>query len=138
MFWTDERYLELWRMRAEGVSYTACGRHFGVTKNAIAGACHRIKLMELQTPDRFATAARPAPKKVSGSRSAVDDRVTPLLRLQPHDCRWPVGDPRDRTFRFCCAPRADVMRPYCEEHMAAAYVPVQPKKKSRPHALRRA
>lgn len=43
-----------------------------------------------------------------------------LLDLQPHSCRWPIGDPRDEDFKFCGA-RKEFGRSYCCEHAARAY-----------------
>ena len=39
----------------------------------------------------------------------------------PKRCAWPIGEPRDREFRFCCEPSASG-RPYCEAHAARAYL----------------
>lgn len=35
-------------------------------------------------------------------------------------CRFPIGDPRDRDFKFCGNPR-DGDRPYCSAHCAVCY-----------------
>lgn len=40
--------------------------------------------------------------------------------LRAVDCRWPVGDPRQPGFRFCCSPRNEG-RPYCAAHEGVAY-----------------
>jgi hypothetical protein len=39
------------------------------------------------------------------------DNVT-FLQLEPHHCRYPIGDPKTKEFRFCGAPRFDG-KPYC-------------------------
>lgn len=49
-------------------------------------------------------------------------RMIGLLELAPHDCRFPIGDPREAGFGFCAAP-ASVGRSYCEHHHALAYQP---------------
>lgn len=42
-----------------------------------------------------------------------------IANLRPSHCRWPLGDPRHETFRYCgCASEAG--RPYCPEHVAIA------------------
>lgn len=53
--------------------------------------------------------------------SDTDDRIT-VCNLEPHHCRWPIGDPvlEPDTFRFCGAQRAGDMTSYCEEHRRAA------------------
>jgi hypothetical protein len=35
-----------------------------------------------------------------------------FFELEPHHCRYPIGDPKTKEFRFCGAPRLDG-RPYC-------------------------
>jgi GcrA cell cycle regulator len=42
-----------------------------------------------------------------------------LLDLTLETCRWPVGDPRDFSFRFCGA-LSPVDKPYCGHHTLAA------------------
>lgn len=37
-------------------------------------------------------------------------------------CKWPVGDPLSKDFRFCCAPQQSGF-PYCGFHARMAYVP---------------
>jgi hypothetical protein len=40
--------------------------------------------------------------------------------LPANGCRWPIGDPHVAGFRFCCKPRASVMKPYCARHCRVA------------------
>ena len=42
-----------------------------------------------------------------------------LVALQPHDCRWGIGDPQDKEFRFCGA-RKEPGKAYCSYHQAAS------------------
>jgi GcrA cell cycle regulator len=44
--------------------------------------------------------------------------------LLPGDCRWPLGDPRDRDFHFCGKQRVDG-HPYCEFHMHRGFQPAR-------------
>jgi GcrA cell cycle regulator len=46
--------------------------------------------------------------------------------LQPHHCRWPIGDPHDEDFRFCGCKKAFGV-PYCDRHAAIAYNSWRPK-----------
>lgn len=43
----------------------------------------------------------------------------PIMRLTPHTCRWPYGDPGSDDFAYCCAPKPPE-GPYCEAHSALA------------------
>ena len=57
------------------------------------------------------------PNKKERVRLKVIDSPTAvtLLELQPHSCRWPIGDPKRSDFRFCGACKI-ASSPYCEEH----------------------
>lgn len=43
-----------------------------------------------------------------------------IMALRAHHCRWPFGDPRHTSFRFCGA-KAEPNRPYCAAHNRLAY-----------------
>jgi GcrA cell cycle regulator len=53
-----------------------------------------------------------------------------LIELRLSSCRFPIGDPRDESFRFCGAPREtmDEHRMYCPAHAAVCYRPQPPRK----------
>lgn len=44
----------------------------------------------------------------------------PLVDLEPNQCRWPIGDPKDGNFGFCGC-KAEPGSVYCAEHAAMAY-----------------
>jgi hypothetical protein len=45
-----------------------------------------------------------------------------FLGLEPHHCRYPIGDPKTKEFRFCGAPRLDD-KPYCARCLEIASIP---------------
>jgi GcrA cell cycle regulator len=47
-----------------------------------------------------------------------------IAKLYLHHCRWPFGDPRSPSFRYCGKPREGESS-YCAAHNAIAYVPVR-------------
>ena len=51
----------------------------------------------------------------------VEETNIPLVKLDNHTCRWPLGDPRDDDFCFC-GKKVKTGQTYCEEHAAIAYV----------------
>ena len=53
--------------------------------------------------------------------SPIEETNIPLIKLDNHTCRWPLGDPRDDDFCFC-GKRVKTGQTYCEEHAAIAYV----------------
>ena len=64
MTWTEERVTELSRLWASGYSASAIGRMLGVTKNAVVGKAHRMRLEARPSPirrDQRAPARRRVP-----------------------------------------------------------------------------
>jgi GcrA cell cycle regulator len=49
-----------------------------------------------------------------------------LLDLEPHDCRWPIGEPRSPDFHFCGEQQA-AGRSYCAHHWGMAFQPARPR-----------
>jgi GcrA cell cycle regulator len=78
-----------------------------------------------------------APKPAPASPVAVaPPRPAPVPRLQPAtyrpyarvvSCSWPIGEPGTRSFRFCDA-QSVPGKPYCEAHVAVAYVRIKDKR----------
>ncbi len=62
--------------------------------------------------------ALPMPK---GDDPADYDKLYTLVELETHQCKWPVGEPRDPSFGFCGAKRVPGL-PYCQGHAARAFV----------------
>lgn len=109
-----------------------------VSRSAVIGKLHRSGIA-LGAPRRPAaepkSAMRPtikfrkpravkAPPPLAPSAAAVEPtlKATPVTfaELEPHHCRWPLGDVGNPDFRFCGARRA-LGRPYCDEHHAKAW-----------------
>jgi GcrA cell cycle regulator len=86
-----------------------------------------------QTNGGTAKGEPPAPPVEPPPAPALADpgstTVAALLALCEASCRWPIGDPRDRNFRFCSA--AATVGPYCARHHTAACL-AQPLPKARP------
>lgn len=60
-------------------------------------------------------------EKQPAAKPAVETSRIPLVKLDNHTCRWPLGDPRDEDFCFC-GKKIKTGQTYCEEHAAVAYV----------------
>lgn len=149
MIWTDEAVEELKRMWDRGMTTGQIAKALNVTKNSIIGKVHRLCLTARPSPIKKAdaepkekkSAKKETPskeiKKTAGTRqSEVETKETepqpnpkvtadttniPLVKLDNHTCRWPMGDPRDDDFCFC-GKRIRTGQTYCEEHAAIAYV----------------
>ncbi|WP_038035554.1 GcrA family cell cycle regulator [Thermopetrobacter sp. TC1] len=47
-------------------------------------------------------------------------RISDIMELNRHTCRWPFGDPGEEDFTYCGA-RVSEGLPYCEHHASIAY-----------------
>ena len=106
--WTPERIEHLKLLWDEGVTTAEIGRRIGVSKNAVVGKVHRIGLVPRVITEK------PAPRR------NVFDFTGPV-------CMWPIGHPTDHDFHFCGG-RPINGKPYCEHHVAKAYL--RPKEKA--------
>jgi len=150
MIWTDEAVEELRRMWDRGMTTGQIAKALNVTKNSIIGKVHRLcltarpspikkvseKVSEKKEKKTIASSKTSKPAKVKviqekpskdchesakESTPFVEETNIPLVKLDNHTCRWPLGDPRDDDFCFC-GKRVKTGQTYCEEHAAVAYV----------------
>jgi GcrA cell cycle regulator len=156
MDWTDDRISELTKLWNEGLSTAEIGKLLGISKNAVVGKAHRLRLASRPSPIRrmairpatprvpratrnLAMSALPQTAAMTPARQATPvaapaaqpsparARVeAPPLQLSNQRCMWPVGHPGDGDFHFC-GERALVGKPYCAAHCAVAYVKAKPK-----------
>jgi len=145
MTWTPERDALLLAQIAAGLSAKAAAVVISaaigetVSRNAAIGRAHRLKLsFRGNVPaapggrthkKRALASTRPVnllailqnvkAKRVNVSTGAPLADVEPveLVDLEPHQCRWPLGD---GPFLFCGAPK-DGERVYCAHHAAKAF-----------------
>lgn len=146
MSWTDERVSLLKKLWGEGHTAAEIARQLGgVTRNAVIGKAHRMKLSGRVSPVQ--KTKKPANKNVATpvaqkpkiaivpkqkpantqTKPAFDpaeqrDDLYSLIDLQPRMCRWPCGDPKEDDFGFC-GHTAMPGLPYCAAHAELAYQP---------------
>lgn len=153
MSWTPERVETLKRLWDKGLSASAIAARLGdgVTRNAVISKLHRSGLsgraQNVSTQNRITRMRMPAAKvkaptfvrhSANTPMASIQpelytpqpDIVIPLVErkaladLEPGDCRWPIGDPRDNDFHFCARPHVSGL-PYCEHHARRAYETVE-------------
>lgn len=54
------------------------------------------------------------------SPEVEEPRITDIMELQRHHCRWPVGEPGKEGFGWCGEKAVEGL-PYCHRHCARAY-----------------
>ena len=141
MSWTDDRVSTLKKLWGDGHTAAEIAKKLGgVTRNAVIGKAHRLKLSNRVSPiqQNKKPANKNVERKVVGKikvASSVAKAPTPpviqaeptisgklysLLELKPRQCRWPSGDPKEEAFGFCGEKTISGI-PYCEEHAKVAY-----------------
>jgi len=130
MSWTDERVELLTKLWGEGKTAAEIAKELGgVTRNAVIGKAHRLKLSNRVSP--IQQNKKPAPvksqptavvpeRKIQKAAAQDNRQGIPLVDLKPNQCRWPFGDPRDESFGFCGHANIAGL-PYCAEHAKVAY-----------------
>lgn len=131
MSWTDERVALLKKLWGEGKTAAEIAKELGgVTRNAVIGKAHRLKLSNRLSPIQQnnkkpvakAVEEKQPPRKIANDPPPMDMKIkgVSLAELKEKMCRWPIGDPKDPDFRFCgCQSVAGL--PYCGEHAKVAY-----------------
>ncbi|MCD8566726.1 MAG: GcrA family cell cycle regulator [Alphaproteobacteria bacterium] len=135
MSWTDERVALLKKLWGEGKTAAEIASALGgITRNAVIGKAHRLKLSNRLSPIQPATKktvkqaantstppAEKRPAKVQAPVQIPAGKRLPLSELNSRQCRWPEGDPRDKeSFGFCGHSIVPGL-PYCAEHAKVAY-----------------
>ena len=161
MYWTDERVELLRKLWDDGLSVSQIADRLGgqVTRNAVVGKVHRLKLTgrgrvspALVQPKKPAAiparvAHTPSEERVSVARfepppvrkeavRPTEAVVVPISRrlalteLTERTCKWPNGDPVSEDFSYC-GNEAGASGPYCTYHRRIAYQPRQVRQRAR-------
>jgi GcrA cell cycle regulator len=114
----------------------------GISKNAVIGKAHRLKLPPrpspiraervmprprkpvLQRPPQTVVKAAPALEVVPQAAPQSEPRPVPQRarrRSGGPGCLWPIGDPAEPSFHFC-GDQPVPGKPYCDVHCAKAYI----------------
>lgn len=131
--WAKSRIATLKQMWAGGATAAAIAECLGVSRSAVLGKIHRLRLRTAteEQPAAQASSEPAAPKRRRRQRRQRRQRRPPrprrrgisLLGLTNDTCRWPHGEPGRSGFFFCGALGADLEggRPYCACHARRAY-----------------
>ncbi len=131
MSWTDERVKLLKKLWGEGKTAAEIAKALGgVTRNAVIGKAHRLKLSNRISPiqqnerkeERVPEIKKPLKVKsvVVAKPANMSFKGLKMIELKERMCRWPSGDPKEENFSFCGCTSVPGL-PYCEEHARVAY-----------------
>ena len=146
MSWTEDRVSLLKKLWGDGHTAAEIAKELGgVTRNAVIGKAHRLKLSNRVSPIQQSKKAankntkRKVVEKVKTSSASPaktenlaaqkiaeapipSGKLYDLTDLKPRMCRWPCGDPREEGFGFCGGQTISGI-PYCADHAKLAYQP---------------
>jgi GcrA cell cycle regulator len=142
--WTPDRIEQLRSCVAAGMTCSAIAAAIGVTRNAVIGKIHRLGLSggrPAGAPARVSTSCPPRARhpraptqrrllRLAYAQASLDEIMSDvavislhpcsLLDIDPHQCRWPIGDPAAANFVFC-GNEAITGFTYCLGHARMAY-----------------
>ena len=132
MSWSDDRVAILKRLWGEGKTAAEIAKQLGegVTRNAVIGKAHRLKLssrlspiqQNVKTSKKVKSESTPSssPRRSAPKRPVFKGKCVKMEDLREQMCRWPHGDPQSEEFSFCGCGILEGT-PYCEEHASLAY-----------------
>lgn len=145
--WNEDAIERLKTLAADPKGYTSAqiGEMMGgLTKNQIIGKLQRINGAPSKRSDErngsissglarapagsqpksalseFGPYASWRQKHEAANRLLPTSRPVTLAKRERNQCCWPLGNPRDKAFRFCGA-SIEVPATYCDDHRAMAY-----------------
>ena len=131
MSWSDDRVDLLKKLWGEGKTAAEIAKELGdgVTRNAVIGKAHRLKLSSRMSPiqqnvkkikSRAKETTNIPPRRPSKKVPIILGKELAMEDLREGMCRWPNGDPQGDDFSFCGC-KITEGTPYCEEHAMIAY-----------------
>ncbi len=131
MSWTDERVTLLKQLWGEGKTAAEIAKVLGdgITRNAVIGKAHRLKLSSRLSPiqqnalpkkQKSSDAPKPVFIKPAVKLPEFKGKGVKMVDLKDRMCRWPNGDPQEESFSFCGCESVPGL-PYCDTHARAAY-----------------
>ena len=125
--WPKEEEAQLRRLLDEGKIPAEICQIMGKSVGAISGKMSRLNLTGKNNPkaDRSqgrVFSGRGSPRKPKAALLEAVQAVTPTQRVMHAQCKWPLGEPREKDFRYCNVPVFERRTPYCSAHKATAYV----------------
>jgi len=128
MGWTDDRVAVLEKLWGEGKTAAEIAKELGegVTRNAVIGKAHRLKLSSRLSPIQQNTkkikkeARPPVVRRSSKKIPIILGKQLKMEELKEKQCRWPNGEPENEDFSFCGHDSIEGA-PYCAAHAEIAY-----------------
>jgi GcrA cell cycle regulator len=142
--WNPERIEELKSCVERGMTCSQIAAAIGVSRNAVIGKIHRLGISSgrpagaperANCPPRARHPRGPTQRRLlrlAYAQASLDEIMSDvvvislhpcsLIDIDPHQCRWPIGDPAATNFMFC-GNDAIAGLTYCVGHARMAYRP---------------
>jgi len=129
MAWTDEKIEKLKKLWGKGLTASQIAAEIGdgISRNAVIGKAHRLKLPSRPSPVKADPEKKEKAVEKPAAAPEVESKKTTLLDLTEQTCKWPIGHPGDADFYFCGKPSRPGV-PYCPEHCQMAFQAQIPRK----------
>lgn len=116
--WRPETVDQLKQYWVTGTSVAEIANEMRISRNAIIGKAHRLKLGEHPYNNKNPGIRA---QRHKGPRETFDpNELVHMIDLRTDECRWPVGDPNCIDFGFCGATRTK-HGAYCKQHREVAF-----------------
>lgn len=134
--WPREKTEILKERWGRGFSQSLIARELQITRSAVAGKISRLELAHRMTQLRLDISRKPKPRKHNRPKARMyieqmarqppweqpkskpTGKPVPILKLEAHHCRWPVGEPKDLLY---CGKRKIDGSSYCLDHHRKAH-----------------
>ncbi len=107
------------RSKTGNVSTSTQKIHINDNKSAHNKRTHTPKITHNFTATKDIENTPPTSTDINVSNLSLEKRSS-ILNLTEYTCKWPIGDPSEKSFHFCSA-KSTSDTPYCEEHAQKAY-----------------
>jgi GcrA cell cycle regulator len=112
--WPPEKVALLRELWPSDLKFSEIVSQIGLSRGAVAGKANRLQLPARPARGHRDPTARKEPPREQGAPKQMFD-------LGPHECRFPIGDPKEEGFGFC-GHRTPPGQSYCEHHHGIAYL----------------
>lgn len=139
--WDSSALNRLRKSWADGVSVNIIAAQLGCGRSTVFAKAKQLDLVrngplkpkketKVSRPPAPKQQSKTKPKKTQGKKVATTKTTlrgaNALLALGPKQCRFPIGDPHDKDFKFCG--ETTTKQPYCPTHRAIAFQKPKEKK----------
>ncbi len=120
--WSDEECNELIELYYNGNTLSNIANSLNRSRSSIASKIYTLGIKREVCNINYIIRKRKVAKyNISTCSKSYGDKKYSLLELKDNQCRWGIGDVKDKDFFFCGA-KTENGAVYCPEHAKRAYI----------------